>query len=107
MISTDSAAPAHVTFAATVLDEPHFFYGTHTHAEHEEFAVSNAAGARIEVVDNISLAPPVPVHRGDRVTISGELITGHGGKPLVHWTHHDPRGRHPGGFIELDGRRYA
>ena len=48
-------------------------------------------GHRLEVVDNVSLAPRVPVTPGDRVSIQGVLVPDARRGPLVHWTHHDPR----------------
>jgi hypothetical protein len=102
-----SASPSEVAFSGTVLDAPRFFYGTNTHAMHEAFDVRSDDGHRVEVVDNVKLAPPVPVAPGDRVSILGELVpeTSHG--PLVHWTHHDPAHVHADGYIDFNGRRYA
>jgi Protein of unknown function (DUF3465) len=95
-----------VRYTGTVTSRPTFFTSRHSHHTHERFGVRADDGARFEVIDNVSLAPRVPVRPGDRVTVQGELIRTHG-DPLVHWTHHDPRGRHPGGFVELGGRVYA
>jgi hypothetical protein len=44
---------------------------------------------------------------GDRVEIRGEMVHDPGRLPVVHWTHHDPAGRHPDGFIRWRGRLYA
>ena len=96
-----------VHLSGTVLDAPHFFYGTHTHAEHEQFDLVTDEGARVRVIDNVALAPPVPVKPGDRVTVQGDEVRDPHKPPIVHWTHHDPAGRHPGGYIELGGRVYA
>lgn len=98
---------AEVAFGATVLTPPHFFYGANTHAEHEAFDVRADDGHRLEVVDNVALAKPVPVMPGDHVTIKGEVIPHGSHGPLVHWTHHDPAGRHADGYIERFGVRYA
>jgi hypothetical protein len=100
-------APSEVAFSATVTSAPHFFYGTNTHAEHEAFNVRSDDGRNLEVVDNVKLAPRVPVAVGDHIAIQGELIPDAKPGPLVHWTHHDPAGRHPDGYIDLDGKRYA
>ncbi|HEY9085607.1 MAG TPA: DUF3465 domain-containing protein [Candidatus Tyrphobacter sp.] len=102
----DAARPAQVDFAATVRGSPRFFYGHRSHAEHEAFNVSSAAGP-IQVVDNVSVAPPVPVRDGDRVEVRGVMVHDPGRIPVVHWTHHDPSGRHAGGFIRWQGRLYA
>jgi hypothetical protein len=99
--------PAEVAFSGTVLTAPRFFYGSNTHAMHEAFDVRSDDGHRVEIVDNVKLAPRVPVAPGDRVGVQGELIprTSHGA--LVHWTHHDPAHVHADGFIDFNGRRYA
>ncbi len=75
-----------VRFTGTVTSAPHFFYGTHTQAEHEQFDVRTDAGNPVRIIDNVALAPRVPVR---------------------HWTHHDPAGIHLDGFIETGGRVYA
>jgi hypothetical protein len=102
-----AASPSEVRFAATVSSKPHFFFGNTTRAWHEAFQVCGDDGSSVEVVDNVALAPPVPVAPGDRVLVQGELIPHAARGPLVHWTHHDPSHRHQDGFIELHGRRYA
>lgn len=99
--------PAEVDFRATVTSPPRYFTGTVTHARHEAFDVRSDDGLALEIVDNIDLAPPVPVSPGDRIAVRGELVHDAGRGPLVHWTHHDPRVHHPGGWIDLGGRRYA
>jgi hypothetical protein len=99
--------PSEVAFAATVSSRPHFFFGSNTHALHERFRVHSDDGHSLEIVDNVKLAPSVPVAPGDRVFVQGELVPQAARGPIVHWTHHDPRHRHVGGFIDFAGRRYA
>ncbi len=99
--------PSEVAFDATVTSRAHFFYGSNTHAMHEAFRVRSDDGHSLEIVDNVKLAPRVPIAPGDHVFVQGELVPQASHGPLVHWTHHDPRHEHPDGFIELDGRRYA
>ena len=100
-------APCEVAFAATVTSLPHFFYGSNTHAMHEAFSIQSDDGRALEIVDNVALAPRIPVTVGDRIRLKGELVPDARPGPLVHWTHHDPSGRHVGGYIDLNGRRYA
>jgi hypothetical protein len=88
-------APSEVAFSGTVLSAPHFFFGSNTHAMHEAFDVRSDDGYRIHVVDNVKLAPRVPV------------VPDASRGPLVHWTHHDPAHVHEDGFIDFAGRRYA
>jgi acetyltransferase-like isoleucine patch superfamily enzyme len=98
--------PAEVTFDARVTSAPHFFYGSNTHCMHEAFDARTAAGA-VEIVDNVAIAPRVPVQPGDTITVRGEMVHDPGRMPIVHWTHHDPGGRHEDGFIRYQGRVYA
>ncbi len=96
-----------IRVAATVTTAPTFFYGTHTHAEHEQFDCRADDGSTLRVIDNVKLAPPVPVHPGDRIVVQGEEVHDPGQQPIVHWTHHDPAHHHVDGYIELGGRIYA
>jgi len=99
--------PAEVTFNATVTSPPRFFFGSNTRAWHEAFDVRSDDGTALEIVDNVDLAPRIPVVPGDRIAVHGALVRDPGREPVVHWTHHDPAGRHPDGWIDLNGRRYA
>jgi len=73
---------------------------------HERFVVRLDAFSVTVLIDhNLSLGRRVPVQVGDRVIVHGEYVwNAQGG--LIHFTHHDPRGTHEGGFIEDGGRTY-
>lgn len=98
---------ADVVVAGTVARRPDFFYGRRTHAWHEEFPISTEHGVRVEVVDNVDLAPKLPVEPGDVIVVKGRFIpTPAGG--VIHDTHHCPGpGYHQGGWIQWHGTRYS
>lgn len=75
-------------------------------SRHQRFIVRLASGHTLLVVHNIDLAPRVESLRpGDGVAFYGEYEwSAKGG--IVHWTHHDPQGHHPGGWLRHDGRVY-
>jgi hypothetical protein len=54
---------------------------------------------------NIDLAARVPVAEADRVDFRGRYERNEKGG-VVHWTHHDPRGQHSGGWIRHQGELY-
>ena len=73
---------------------------------HEQFIVKLSSGEiTIEVEHNISIAARVPVALGDHVIVHGEFIwNAQGG--VIHFTHHDPKGTHEGGYIQDNGKTY-
>jgi hypothetical protein len=74
-------------------------------SKHQKFIMKLHSGHTVLVSHNISLAPRVPIREGDLVEIRGEYEwTEQGG--VLHWTHHDPGGRRPGGWIKHKGRMY-
>jgi hypothetical protein len=73
---------------------------------HEGFLIvpSPAQPARtIKVEDNVDITGPIPLHRGDVVSLLGQLECD---DYVIHWTHHDPRGRHPSGYVKVNGKLY-
>ena len=75
---------------------------------HERFIVdlrANGSSIPLYVTDNISVGQPAPLHVGDRVIVKGQLAFNDRG-PVLHWTHRDPRLRHPPGFVEVGGHIY-
>jgi hypothetical protein len=77
---------------------------------HEGFLVhltgNEAHDITIRVEDNVDLTGPIPLHSGDDVEIRGEYIFDPRGG-IVHYTHRDPRGRHPSGYVRVNGRVYS
>jgi hypothetical protein len=88
------------------MSQPSFFFGTHTKCEHERFTLNTPQGP-VQIIDNVDIAPRVPVRPGDRVEVRGEMVHDPGKLPILHWTHHDPAHRHPDGFIRFQGKVYA
>ncbi len=75
-------------------------------SQHQRFLLELDSGQTLLVAHNIDLAPRIEsLAKGDRVRFYGEYEwTEKGG--VIHWTHHDPGGRHPDGWLEHEGRRY-
>lgn len=67
-------------------------------ARHQRFVVRTESGVTLLVAHNIDLAQRAPVRVGDTVTLRGEYIWNRQGG-ILHWTHRDPKQRHPGGWI--------
>ncbi len=75
-------------------------------SRHQRFLLRLASGATLLVAHNIDLAPRIDALKvGDRLRFGGEYEWNERGG-VLHWTHHDPRGKHTGGYLELNGRRY-
>ena len=73
-------------------------------SRHQRFIVRLSSGQTVLVAHNIDLAPRVPgLKVGDIVEFSGEFEWNDKGG-VVHWTHHDPSGSHPGGWLKHGGR---
>ena len=75
-------------------------------SRHQKFILELASGQTLLVAHNIDLAPRIPdLHEGDRVSFYGEYEWNERGG-VVHWTHHDPQGRHVDGWLKHQGKRY-
>ncbi len=73
---------------------------------HQRFILELSSGRTLLVAHNIDLAPRISsLETGDTVSFYGEYEpSAQGG--VIHWTHHDPQGRHVAGWLQHDGRRY-
>ncbi len=74
-------------------------------SRHQRLVLRLEGGQTLLVAHNIDLAPRVPLARGDVVRFRGQYEWNDRGG-VLHWTHHDPDGRRPGGWLEHEGRRY-
>ncbi len=75
-------------------------------SRHQRFILRLGSGQTVLVAHNIDLAPRVnSLARGDQVEFYGEYEwNAQGG--VIHWTHHDPAGRHAEGWLRHEGRVY-
>jgi hypothetical protein len=75
-------------------------------SRHQRFIVRLDSGRTLLVSHNIELAPRLDSLRaGDVVAFYGEYEWNPKGG-VIHWTHLDPQGRHPAGWIKHGGRTY-
>lgn len=74
-------------------------------SRHQKFLVSPESGITILVAHNIDLAPRVPIDKGDTISLYGRFEWNHKGG-VMHWTHHDPKGKIKGGWINTKGKIY-
>jgi hypothetical protein len=73
---------------------------------HQRFILRLASGQTVLIAHNIDIAPRVEgLAVGDAIEFSGQFeFNDEGG--TVHWTHHDPSGNHPAGWLRVDGSVY-
>ncbi len=75
-------------------------------SRHQRFLVQLKSGQTLLISHNIDLAPRIPELKvGDPVQFYGAYEYNPKGG-VIHWTHHDPKGRHPGGWIKHKGVTY-
>ena len=76
-------------------------------AKHQRFILRLDSGQTLLVAHNIDIAPRLDgLAVGDTVEFFGEYVyTAQGG--TIHWTHHDPSGKHVAGWLQWRGLRYS
>jgi hypothetical protein len=82
-------------------------------SRHQKFILKLSSGQTILIAHNIDLAPRInTIAKGDFAIAKGNFVQFHGEYEwrkkggVVHWTHHDPRGRHVGSWLKHQGKVY-
>ncbi|ENX33830.1 hypothetical protein F889_02493 [Acinetobacter colistiniresistens] len=75
-------------------------------SRHQKMILKLENGLTVLIAHNIDLAPRIEgLKKGDTVEFFGEYEYSQKGG-VVHWTHHDPRGKHVDGWLKYQGRMY-
>ena len=75
-------------------------------SRHQRFILKLSSGQTVLIAHNIDLAPKInAINTGDSIEFYGEYEWNAKGG-VVHWTHHDPAGRHAGGWLKHNGVLY-
>lgn len=75
-------------------------------SRHQRFILRLDSNQTLLIAHNIDLAPRITALAvGDTVAFFGEYEWNSQGG-VLHWTHHDPNGRHADGWLKHQGRTY-
>lgn len=75
-------------------------------SRHQKFILTLPTGITVLISHNIDLAPRIDTIKiGDQVAFYGEYEWNEKGG-VIHWTHHDPKNKHIGGWLKHNGRIY-
>ncbi|HEY6528039.1 MAG TPA: DUF3465 domain-containing protein [Cellvibrionaceae bacterium] len=75
-------------------------------SRHQKFLVRLSSGLTLLIAHNIDLAPRVNnLKVSDAIEFFGEYEWNEKGG-VIHWTHQDPRGVHPAGWLKHKGQKY-
>ena len=75
-------------------------------SRHQKFILKLNSGQTILIAHNIDIAPRISTLKvGDHINFYGQYEWNPKGG-VVHWTHHDPSGRHEGGWLNHGGKIY-
>ncbi len=75
-------------------------------SRHQRFIIELSSGQTLLIAHNIDIAPRVDgIIKGQVIYIYGEYEWNNNGG-VIHWTHHDPDGNHPNGWIQFQGKKY-
>lgn len=74
--------------------------------KHQKFLLKLSSGQTVLIAHNIDLSTRIEnLNIGDEVAFYGEYEWNNKGG-VVHWTHHDPSGRHINGWLKHQGKTY-
>lgn len=75
-------------------------------SRHQKMILKLENGLTVLIAHNIDLAPRIEgLKKGDTVEFFGEYEYSQKGG-VIHWTHHDPRGKHVDGWLKYQGKIY-
>ena len=75
-------------------------------SRHQRFILKLESGQTLLISHNIDLAPRLSnLKKGDAVAFNGVYEWNSKGG-VIHWTHHDPNGRHIPGWLKYNGKTY-
>jgi hypothetical protein len=73
---------------------------------HQRFIVELASGQTLLMTHNIDIAPRIDgLEVGDSIRFNGVYVWNKKGG-VIHWTHHDPKGKHVAGWVMHNGKTY-
>lgn len=76
-------------------------------SQHQRFILQLDSGQTLLITHNTDVAPHLEgLQVGDLVSFYGEYVYSDQGG-TIHWTHHDPKGKHVAGWLNWNGQRYS